>query len=154
MAGITGLLFYFTYTVAFLIGTQQVAKDMELSIVIGCFFSTQPNCRVTGASVMCCIYGVILCATFVGLMAPGLNAINQGRQAAAVVFQTIDRIPAIDPSSPSGAELNKVEGGLEFRDVFFVYPSRPKNPIFLKLNLTIPAGSSTAFVGPSGSGKR
>lgn len=29
------------------------------------------DCSVTGASVMVCIYGVIISVTFIGLMAPG-----------------------------------------------------------------------------------
>jgi len=42
-----------------------------------------PNCRVSGADVMCCIYGVILCATFFWLTALGLQSVNLSRQAAA-----------------------------------------------------------------------
>lgn len=68
LAGITGALFYITYTIAFFIGTEQVAADANWVNVIYCFFSGENQCRVTGASVMCCIYGVILCVTFFGLM--------------------------------------------------------------------------------------
>jgi len=102
---------------------------------------------VTGASVMCCIYGVILFATFFGLCAPGLNAVNRGRSAAVKVFSTIDRVPEIDASSPEGMVLEDVKGEIEFDNVFFTYPSRPKLPIFTNFNLAIAAGSSVAFVG-------
>lgn len=68
MAGITGALFYVTYTIAFFIGTKQVQADATYINIIYCFFSGENQCRVTGASVMCCIYGVILCVTFFGLM--------------------------------------------------------------------------------------
>ena len=44
--------------------------------------------------------------------------------------------------------------GIQFKDVHFTYPSRPDMPIFQGLNLDVPAGSITAVVGPSGSGKR
>lgn len=57
LAGITGALFYMTYTVAFVVGTEQVISGMGLPIIVKCFFSSEANCRVTGASVMCCIYG-------------------------------------------------------------------------------------------------
>lgn len=68
LAGITGALFYVTYTIAFYIGTEQVQADSSMINIIYCFFDGDAQCRVTGASVMCCIYGVILCVTFFGLM--------------------------------------------------------------------------------------
>jgi ATP-binding cassette subfamily B (MDR/TAP) protein 1 len=66
-AGLTGALFYITYTFAFYIGTEQVVTGTQLSTIISCFISGDPQCRVTGAAVMCCIYGVILCVTFFGV---------------------------------------------------------------------------------------
>lgn len=68
LAGITGALFYCTYTVAFVVGTEQVISGMAMPVIIKCFLSSEPNCRITGASVMCCIYGVILCVTYFGLV--------------------------------------------------------------------------------------
>ncbi|XP_072254149.1 ATP-binding cassette sub-family B member 10, mitochondrial-like, partial [Pyxicephalus adspersus] len=47
----------------------------------------------------------------------------------------------------------KFRGALEFRNVAFMYPSRPEAPIFQNLDLVIPSGSVMAVVGPSGSGK-
>ena len=148
VAGVTGLLFYSTYTLAFVIGTDQVAKDMEMATIVRCFFDDNPNCRVTGASIMCCIYGVILCATFFGLMAPGIQAINLGRQAAVDVFATIERVPEIDASSEQGTTLETLRGELEFRNVLFAYPSRPNNIIFRDFNLRIKPGQSLALCGP------
>lgn len=154
MSGLTGLLFYLAYMVAFSIGTEQVSNDMRLTVIITCFFSDDPNCRVSGASVVCCIYGVILSATFFGLMAPGLQNINLGRQAAATIFSTINRIPVIDVDSNFGSTLeNKLQGEIVFTRVFFAYPTQPNRPIFYDFNLQIKAGTSVAFVGPSGSGK-
>lgn len=102
---------------------------------------------------MCCIYGVIICATFFGLMAPGIQSINLGRSAAGEVFSTIKHVPSIDSSSPAGKKLDTLEGGLEMKDVFFSYPTRPQDPIFYDFNLTIKPGTSMALCGPSGSGK-
>ena len=44
-------------------------------------------------------------------------------------------------------------GDVEFRDVYFNYPSRPDVPILLGLNLSIPRGKTVALVGESGCGK-
>jgi ATP-binding cassette subfamily B multidrug efflux pump len=45
----------------------------------------------------------------------------------------------------------QVQGDIEFRNLTFAYPDAP--PILHDINLTIPAGSSLAIVGPTGSGK-
>ncbi|KAL3780127.1 hypothetical protein HJC23_001316 [Cyclotella cryptica] len=153
LAGITGALFYITYTVAFVVGTEQVISGMSMPVIIQCYLSSQPNCRVTGAAVMCCIYGVILCVTYFGLMGPGLSVINLGRSAAVDVFDTLLRHPAIDPSSKDGKKLDFFEGFIEFRRVFFSYVNNQNKPIFQDFNLKINAGQSIALVGPSGSGK-
>ena len=154
LAGLTGALFYITYTFAFLIGTEQVISGAEWTLVLKCFISSEPNCRVTGASVMCCIYGVILCVTFFGLMGPGLATLNLGRSAAVEVFDTLMRKPTIDPSSTEGKRINGgLEGKITFKDLFFFYPNSPNRPIFYNFNLTIEPGQSVALVGPSGSGK-
>ncbi|KAG7338531.1 ABC transporter permease [Nitzschia inconspicua] len=83
LAGIVAILFYFTYCYAFYVGTEQVLSNSGTINFIKCFFADEddPACKVSGASVMCCIYGVILCVTFIGLMVPGLTNINLGRQA-------------------------------------------------------------------------
>jgi len=154
VAGVTGGLFYVTYIFAFYIGTEQVAEDMERITIIRCLFSQEQNCRVTGASVMCCIYGVILCVTFFGLMGPGLSVVNLARSAAVEVFDTLLRQPPIDPSSDKGTRIDGgVSGKIEFKKLCFTYPSAPDRPIFYDFNLTIEPGQSVALVGPSGSGK-
>lgn len=112
-SGVTGFLFYCTYTVAFILGTDQVAQDANFQTWFKCLFDSDPQCMVTGASVMCSIYGVILCATFFGLMAPGIQSINLGRQAASEVFDTIIRTPKIDPSSDKGTKPTGLQGKLE-----------------------------------------
>eukprot|EP00039_Didymoeca_costata_P007746 m.103403 g.103403 ORF g.103403 m.103403 type:complete len:746 (-) comp13809_c0_seq1:124-2361(-) len=44
-------------------------------------------------------------------------------------------------------------GGVEFKDVSFAYPLRQESQILSSFNLSIPAGTSIALVGASGSGK-
>lgn len=115
----------------------------------------EDTCMISGATVMCTIYGVILCATFFGLMSPSLQAINLGQQAAAEIYETIHRVPEMDPASHAGQlPAQPPQKTIEFSKIVFLYPSRPKNLIFANFDLTVPVGSSVALVGPSGSGKR
>jgi len=154
-SGVMGLLFYITYTIAFLFGTEQVANTTEVEESSRNPFYCMINyCGISGSEVMVCIYGVILCAQFFALMSPGIQAVNLGRTAAVDIFGAITHTPEIDASSEEdGTKLEDYDGSIEFRNVAFAYPSRPADLIFRDLNLRIEPGSSVALVGPSGSGK-
>lgn len=80
-------------------------------------------------------------------------AITHGRGAAAKLFSTIDRVPAIDSASPDGLRPEHVEGEISVEHVNFNYPSRPHVPVVKDLCLHFPAGKTAALVGASGSGK-
>src|SRR5277367_5630978 len=82
-----------------------------------------------------------------------LLALSHGRAAAAKLFATIDRVPAIDSADPSGLKPEKIIGEITLEDVKFNYPSRPTVPVLCGLSLTFPAGRTAALVGASGSGK-
>ena len=51
---------------------------------------------------------------------------------------------------PSASE---VKGQIDFNNVTFSYPTRKDSQILSGMNLSMPAGSMTAVVGSSGSGK-
>lgn len=60
------------------------------------------------------------------------------------------------PSSPrarGGAELDGIQGHIQFQCVSFRYPGRPDIPVLDQFNLDVAPGQTTAVVGPSGSGK-
>lgn len=50
-------------------------------------------------------------------------------------------------------KLIQTTGNIQFRNVNFVYPSRPDSPVLRGLNLTLEKDQVTALVGPSGAGK-
>ena len=54
-----------------------------------------------------------------------MEAIATARGAAYELFAIIEREPPIDVSSEEGEEPDDVDGEIEFKDVHFVYPSRP-----------------------------
>uniref|UniRef100_A0A668AU55 ATP-binding cassette, sub-family B (MDR/TAP), member 11a n=1 Tax=Myripristis murdjan TaxID=586833 RepID=A0A668AU55_9TELE len=99
------------------------------------------------------LFGVLIGAMNLGQASPCLEAFASGRAAAKIIFDTIDREPEIDCLSEEGHKLDKVKGDIEFDDVTFYYPSRPEVKILNGLSMLIKAGQTTAFVGPSGSGK-
>ncbi|KAF8133779.1 ste6-like protein [Boletus edulis] len=96
----------------------------------------------------------ILIGSFsLALLAPEVQAVTNGRGAAAKLFATIERVPAIDSSDPSGLKPDQVVGEISIEDVRFNYPSRPDVPIVKGINITFTAGKTAALVGASGSGK-
>lgn len=69
------------------------------------------------------------------------------------MFETIDRKPIIDAYDTRGKILSHIRGDIEFKEVSFSYPTRPKERIFEAFSLCIPNGTTAALVGQSGSGK-
>ncbi|EKX31804.1 hypothetical protein GUITHDRAFT_122008 [Guillardia theta CCMP2712] len=100
---------------------------------------------------------VFFTVTFLGMAAGMAGAvapdIAKGKPALISIFKLIDQEPKIDVNDPAGQKLQRVTGKIELRDVSFNYPARPDVKILQNLNLTIPAGKTSALVGGSGSGK-
>uniref|UniRef100_A0A7S2YI40 Bile salt export pump n=2 Tax=Entomoneis paludosa TaxID=265537 RepID=A0A7S2YI40_9STRA len=59
----------------------------------------------------------------------------------------------IDAFSNEGLKPTDIQGAISFQDVEFNYPTRVNDPILQGLSTEIKAGSTVAFVGPSGGGK-
>ncbi|OCH89914.1 P-loop containing nucleoside triphosphate hydrolase protein [Obba rivulosa] len=99
------------------------------------------------------ILSILIGSFSLALLAPEMQAITHGRGAAAKLYETIFRVPAIDSMNEGGLKPEKCVGEITFEHVKFNYPSRPDVPIVKDLSITFPAGKTTALVGASGSGK-
>ncbi|KAF5957361.1 hypothetical protein HYC85_004586 [Camellia sinensis] len=73
--------------------------------------------------------------------------------AAAQIFEMIERVPNIDSADQQGKIMSDVKGELEFKDLDFVYPSRPESKVLQNFNLKVDACQTVGLVGGSGSGK-
>jgi ATP-binding cassette subfamily B protein len=96
-----------------------------------------------------------------------VNLFQRGTASVVRIDELLKQQPAIaddpslvsgrPPSSRSAAErsaslpLASIQGTIELRNLTFAYPNGPT--VLDNINLHIPAGSSLAIVGPTGSGK-
>jgi ATP-binding cassette subfamily B multidrug efflux pump len=83
-----------------------------------------------------------------------INLFQRGTASMARIQEIFSQKPEIadDPQIGAGSPdvVREIEGEVEFRDLNFGYDGVP---VLKDVNLRIPAGSSLAIVGPTGSGK-
>jgi len=80
--------------------------------------------------VMNVLFAVILASFSLSQVAPRIENFSKATAAAQKIFQTIYRNPSIDSLSDKGEAPKDLQGEIEFKDVSFIYPSRPEG-IFL-----------------------
>lgn len=134
--GVFFFVIYSGYALAFYFGAKLLASG-----------------HIKSGTVMNVILSILIGAFSMAMMAPNMQALSYAFAAGAKVFETIDRVPPIDSSDPSGLRPDKCEGKLSFRGIDFSYPARPDVEVLSNFALEVPAGKVTALVGASGSGK-
>ena len=116
------------------------------------FWNHSEDRGYTAGDTMAVFFGVLIGLFAMGGAGPAMNAINIAKASGKTAYEVIDRKSPIDQDA-EGSVNHDIKGEIEFRDVDFIYPSRPDQKIMDKLNLTFRLGETTAIVGPSGSGK-
>ena len=95
------------------------------------------------------VLAVTIGATAMSTIAPQIQSITNAASAAGELFSIIDKESELDPLSTEGLQPAACEGEIEIRNLSFAYPSRPSAQVLHELNLSIPAGKTTALVGAS-----
>jgi ATP-binding cassette, subfamily B (MDR/TAP), member 1 len=85
-----------------------------------------------------------------GVSLSNIPSVSKAKLAAQTVFGIIESKSKIDPKQPGVEQM--LSGCIEFRNIYFRYPSRQKY-VLKGFNLRIEPNQSVAIVGHSGSGK-
>ena len=136
MMGSINCILYLGYALAFwegsrLLGTQQLDTGTIVNV----------------------LFVIIIAAFSLGQVASNLQVFSKALGAGRRIFETIDRVPRIDPYQPSSRKYVPPLGSIVFENVNFSYPSRPNIKVLNNLTLDLPGEKMTGIVGSSGSGK-
>nr|XP_009929666.1 PREDICTED: ATP-binding cassette sub-family B member 5 [Opisthocomus hoazin] len=111
------------------------------------------HCLSNFENVFIVFSSVIFAAMNVGQSASLAPDYGKATKSAQRIFQLLDRKPRIDSYSEEGEKLSNFEGNIEFRNIHFVYPTRPEVQVLQGLNVKVNKGQTLALVGSSGCGK-
>ncbi|NWW63711.1 MDR1 protein, partial [Ifrita kowaldi] len=111
------------------------------------------NCLTNFENVFIVFSSVIFAAMNVGQSASLAPDYGKARMSAQRIFQLLERKPLIDSYSDEGEKLSHFEGNIEFRNIHFVYPTRPEVQVLQGLSMKVNKGQTLALVGSSGCGK-
>ena len=96
------------------------------------------------------LYGLFLSSSLADL-SDRWAALKKASGSAARVIELLER--SAGAAERGTRQLGVVNGGIEFKDVHFSYPTRLGAQVLTGLNLSVAAGEVVALVGASGAGK-
>ncbi|XP_077124833.1 ATP-binding cassette sub-family B member 5-like isoform X1 [Ranitomeya variabilis] len=135
--GFMFFMIYASYALGFWYGSVLILGDYGYTI----------------GNVLVVLFSVILSSYCVGQAASHLEAFSVARGAAYNIFHTIDQASAINSFSTEGYKPDNIKGNVEFKNIHFCYPSRPKVQVLKGFSLKVKPGQTVALVGQSGCGK-
>ena len=81
-----------------------------------------------------------------------INILQQGAASMGRLAKILDSEPEIRDTRKTDTSINEIRGNIEFRDVHFVHKGANRKSLN-GIDLTVPAGTTLAVVGYTGSGK-
>jgi ATP-binding cassette subfamily B (MDR/TAP) protein 1 len=121
---------------------------LYIFIAIGFSFGFMQNYhdRTEPGDVFICVGSIIMGAYFLGIISPHILCILKSRVSASIIYEKIDRIPKIDCTSKNGKSIKNSRGLVEFKNVFFAYPSRPSTFVLNGATWDAKPGETVALV--------
>ncbi|KNC82823.1 hypothetical protein SARC_04906 [Sphaeroforma arctica JP610] len=135
--GFIFMIIFLTYALGWWWGGYLISND-------------DPNIQSVG-DVTNVFFSFMMGTMAIAQVGPNFTSILEGRGAMESIMRILKRNPRIPEDG--GAKPDSTAGVIEFKDITFVYPSRPDQVILKNFNLKVKPGQTVALVGASGSGK-
>lgn len=107
----------------------------------------------TGGQVIAVLFSAIMAGFSASQAIPCFNCTWNGHIAGQQISVAVSPESESESLSEPGKSIKDLNMDIEFVDVHFAYPTRPDRTILKSFNMILPSNTSTAIVGPSGSGK-
>lgn len=144
------------YTGFFLgLSESAIAFFTPMILWYGAYLTKLGQCSATSVST---VFGLLLfCTANASAVMAYIPQTSLAVETAARLIR-LARMPTDSHEGVGHVKLDRddpttLSGPIHFINLTFSYPSRPETPALCRVNLTIPAGQTTAIVGASGSGK-
>ncbi|XP_065439341.1 ATP-dependent translocase ABCB1-like isoform X1 [Chrysemys picta bellii] len=111
------------------------------------------NCYTNFENVFIAFFSVLYGVINVGQSTSLAPDFGKAKVSSQRIFQLLDQKPLIDSYSEEGTKLSQFDGNIEFRDIHFIYPTRPEAQVLQGLSVKVNKGQTLALVGSSGCGK-
>ncbi|NQY64170.1 MAG: ATP-binding cassette domain-containing protein [Alteromonadaceae bacterium] len=109
--------------------------------------------KMTGGELGAFVFYAIMVAMSVATVAEVYGELQRAAGSATRLLELLKVESDIKESSSPSLMKTGQECVIEFKNVYFNYPSRPDSAALKDINLVIPTGKIVALVGPSGAGK-
>lgn len=138
-----------------------IGRFMQLALLLVGGYRVMDGVITLGTLVAVVSLSLLLLGA-VNALGTQLNSVSQTATAAVRIFELLDEpitiqspAPSEDPVAAESKPIPRIDewrGEITYKDVSFIYPTA-KARTLIDINLHIPAGSSLAVVGATGSGK-
>ncbi|KAH8690737.1 mating factor A secretion protein STE6-like protein [Talaromyces proteolyticus] len=138
----SGFLYFIAYSangLAFWQGSRRIADAVR-----------SDSAGATVGATFTVIFILIEATLLLSQVAPFLHLFVAAVASFHKLSEDISREPLIDGTTSSGLRFSQADGGFEFKNVSFKYPSRPEITVLDQVNLRIVPKQHTAIVGLSG----
>ena len=140
----------------FWMGLGLSAYNFAFGAIYKCGFLFLREKSVTFENLTCCITNISNSCDGLSDILRNMGDSKKAKLAFKSVFRTLytkSLIPPFESDNKNKISAKDIKGKIEFKNVYFAYPTKPDQIVLKNLNFVIEPGQKVGLVGLSGSGK-